>query len=375
MKKKRRSLTIKDVAQCAGVSVATVSAVINKSRFVSDELVGKVLKAIDKLNYYPNRIAQGLKTQKSLTVAYIIPDINNPIFAGVARGVQDTMEKAFYDVSLYNTDFSDKKLFGHLTTIIENRVSGVILSAWHSQEVKEAISLIQNLNIPLVIVHSPRNIDNVDSILIDDQRGAYEAICNLIKRGHKHIVSLGAKNSTTSYLREKGYRKALLEKGLPEEKDLILQADSFSQEDAFHKMQEVYKSNSDFTAIFAHSDLTAIGAMGATLEERLRIPEDISIMGFDDTYASLALPKLTTMHVPNYEMGKRTSQILLERLNSSSVNKPSIHEEIIPTFIERKSTKSLLKNDPSFSRLVFSLRRNSLNKKAEIGPEKGGDEG
>jgi len=343
MKRKPRRPTIKDVAQSAGVSVATVSAVINKSRFVSDELVGKVLKAINKLNYYPNRIARGLKTQKTLTVAYIIPDINNPIFARVARGVQDTMEKASYDVSLYNTDFSDKKLFRHLTTIVESRVSGIILSAWHSPKVKEATSLIQNLNIPLVIVHSPRNLDNVDSILIDDKKGAYEAACNLIKLGHKRIVSLGVKNSTTSYLREKGYRKALLEKELSEEKNLILKADSFSSEDAFRKMQELYKSNLDFTAIFAHSDLLAIGAMEATLERGLRIPEDISIIGFDDTYASLALPKLTTMHVPNYEMGKRAAEILLRRLSSASVNKPPTHEEIVPTFIERKSTKSLLK--------------------------------
>lgn len=342
MEKKHGRPTIKDVAQCANVSVATVSAVINKSRFVSDELIGKVLRAINKLNYYPNRIAQGLKTQKTHTVAYLIPDINNPIFARVARGVQDAMEKASYDTSLYNTDFSDKKLFRHLTTIVENRVSGIVLSAWHSQEVKEAISLIQNLNIPLVIVHSPRNIDNVDSILIDDQKGACEATCNLIKRGHKRIVSLGAKNSTTSRLREKGYREALLEKGLSGEKGLILQADSFSQEDTFHTMQELYKSHSDFTAIFAHTDLMAIEAMRATLEEKLRIPEDISIIGLDDAYGSVALPKLTTMHIPNYEMGKRAAQILSERLNLSSANKPFIHEEIVPTFIERKSIRNLL---------------------------------
>lgn len=342
MEKKYRRPTIKDVAQCANVSVATVSAVINKSRFVSDELIGKVLRVIDRLNYYPSRIAQGLKTQKTRTVAYLIPDINNPIFARVARGVQDAMEKASYDTSLYNTDFSDKKLFRHLTTIVENRVSGIILSAWHSPEVKEAISLIQNLNIPLVIVHSPRNIDNVDSILIDNQKGAYEATCNLIKRGHKRIVSLGARNSTTSHLREKGYREALLKKGLSGEKGLILRADSFSQEDAFHAMQELYKSHLDFTAMFAHTDLMAIGAMGATLEEGLRIPEDISIMGFDDTYAFLVLPKLTTMHVPNYEMGKRAARILLERLKLSSSNKPFIHEEIISAFIERKSVRNLL---------------------------------
>ncbi len=342
MERKYRRPTIKDVAQCADVSVATVSAVTNKSRFVSDELIGRVLRATNKLNYYPSRIAQGLKTQKTRTVAYLIPDINNPIFARVARGVQDAMEEASYDTSLYNTDFSDKKLFRHLTTIAENRVSGVILSAWHSQEVKEAISLIQNLNIPVVIVHSPRNIDNADSILIDDQKGAYEATCNLIEHGHKRIVCLGAKNSTTSYLREKGYREALLEKGLSEENDLIVQADSFSQEDTFHTMQELYKSHSDFTAIFAHTDLMAIEAMRATLEEKLRIPEDISIIGLDDAYGSLALPKLTTIHIPNYEMGRRAAQILLERLSPSSVGKPPVHEEIIPALIVRKSIRNLL---------------------------------
>ncbi len=342
MKRKPRP-TIKDVAQSAGVSVATVSAVINKSRFVSDELVGKVLKVIDKLNYYPNRIARGLKTQKSLIVAYIIPDINNPIFARLARGVQDTMEKASYDVSLYNTDFSDKKLFRHLTTIVESRVSGIILSAWHNPKVKEAISLIQNLNIPLVIVHSPRNLDNVDSILIDDKKGAYEATCNLIEWGHKRIVSLGVKNSTTSRLREEGYRKALVENELAQEKGLIVQTDNFSPGDAFLTTQELYKSNLSFTAIFAHSDLLAIGAMEATLERALKIPEDISIIAFDDTYASLALPKLTTMHVPNYEIGKKAAEILLRRLSSASVTEPPTHEEIVPTFIERKSTRDLLR--------------------------------
>lgn len=343
MTKNHRSLSIKDVAQCAGVSVATVSAVINKSRFVSDQLVGKVLKAINKLNYYPNRIARGLRTQRSLTVAYIIPDISNPVFARVARGVQDTMEKASHDVSLYNTDFSDKKLFRHLTTILESRVSGIILSAWHSPKVKEAISLIQNLNIPLVVVHSPRNLDNVDSILIDDKKGAYEATCNLIELGHKRIVSLGVKNSTTSYLREEGYKKALLENRLAQEKGLIVQTDNFSPDCAFLTIQELYKSNLSFTAIFAHSDLVAIGAMEATLEKELRIPEDISIIAFDDTYASLTLPKLTTMHVPNYEMGKRAAEILSTRLKSSSFTKPPLYEEIIPTFIEGKSTKDLLR--------------------------------
>ena len=339
MEKKKRQfhVTIKDVAREAGVSVATVSAVINKSRYVSDELVDKVLKAINKLDYYPNRVARGLKTQRTHTVAYIIPDINNLIFAGVTRGIQDRMEKVSYNVSLYNTDFSDKKLFRHITTIVENRVSGIILSAWHSTKVKEAISLIKKLNIPLVIVHSPRDIDDVDRILVDDVKGAFEATYNLIKRGHKRILSLGVENSTTSRLREEGYKKAFTKMGISFDESLIAHVKSFSQEDAFCKMKEIYKSDLHFTAIFAHADIIAIGAMKATLDAGLKIPEDISIIGFDDTYASLTLPKLTSMHVPNYEMGKIAADILLKRLDLPLLPKSPKCKLVLPRFVERES--------------------------------------
>ena len=179
MEEGKHRTTIKDVAQCAGISVATVSAVLNKTRFVSDELAERALKAARKLDYYPNRLARGLKIGKTHTVAYIVPNISNLFFARVAKGVQNVLQEDSYTVSLHDTDFSEKKLFHHLTVIIGNRVDGIIMSAWHSPGVKEAISLVQNMNIPLVIVYSPRDQEKVDSILIDDEEGGYLSLIHI----------------------------------------------------------------------------------------------------------------------------------------------------------------------------------------------------
>jgi len=341
MQKKERTPTIKDVAKRAGVSVATVSAVINRNRFVSSELVEKVFKAIQELGYHPNRIARGLKKRQSFNVVYIIPDITNPIFASVTRGIQDVMEKSCYDVSIYNTDFSDKKLFHQLTNVLENRPDGIILSAWHSPEIKRAISLIQQFNIPLVLVHAPRNVEGIDAIFVDDENGAFEAVNYLLRLGHRKVLSLGVKNSTTSSLREAGYRKAFKKMGLSIEEKLVLKSDSFAPQSACLSIYKALKSNINFTAVFAHSDSLAVGALEALNDRGIQVPEEVSVMGFDGTYSFCTLPRLSTMLIPNYEMGKKAAEILLKRIagNSSGV----IREEIKPRIVIQKSTQATQK--------------------------------
>ena len=143
-------------------------------------------------------------------------------------------------------------------------------------------------------------------------------------------------------MRQKGYQRALVEVGISEDKSLIAQADSFSQEDSLCKMREIYNSAAKFTAIFAHSDLMAITAMEASLERGFKIPEDISVMGFDDTYASLTFPKLSTLRMPMYDVGVRAAQILLKRISSSSSKRRPIRDNIIPEFVERESTRNLV---------------------------------
>lgn len=339
--REKKAFTIKDVAKLAGVSIATVSAVINRNRFVSNELVERVLKAIQELDYHPDRTARSLKRGRSFQVVYVVPSITNPIFADVTRGIQDIMEKVHYDVLIYNTDFSDKKLFHHLTNVLEHKPAGIILSAWHSPEIKRAILLVQELEIPLVVVHAPRDVENVDAILVDDESGAYEAVSYLLELGHKHIISLGVQNSTTSNLREFGYRRALQKANLPVQEALILKGEEFSTESASETMRKALNTSLEFTAIFAHSDLLAIGAVEALHEAGLRVPEKVSVMGFDGAYAFCSFPKLTTMCIPNYEMGKKAAEILLKKINGDK--EKNTKETVKPSLVVQGSVQDLYK--------------------------------
>ncbi len=339
---RKQTSTIKDVARRANVSVATVSAVINHNRFVSNELVERVIKAIQELGYRPNRIAQGLKKRKSFSLVYIIPDITNPIFAGVTRGIQDVMERLCYNVSIYNTDFSDKKLFHHLTTTLENRPDGIVLSAWHSSEIKRAVSLIQELGIPLVIVHAPRNIEAVDAVLVDEEKGGFEAASYLLELGHRNIVSLGVMNSTTSFLREQGYRRALKQANIPISEEFIIKSASFSSRDGCDSIYQAVNSGIKFAAIFAHSDSIAVGAIEALNRMGLRVPEVVSVVGFDGTYAFSTFPKLTTMLIPNREMGKRAAEILSKRMAVVSEKGGNVVEMMKPQLLVQDSTQRLI---------------------------------
>lgn len=341
MNDKEKRVTIKEVAKHAGVSTATVSRVVNKSGFVTSELVSKVLKSMKKLNYYPNRTARSLKKQKNSTIAYLIPDINNPIFAKVARGIQDAMEKISYDVFLYNTDFSDKRLLRHVMSILENNPQGMILSAWHSEKVKEAVSLVRELGIPIVVVHSPRDIHELDMITVEDSKGAYECIYRLIRMGHTRILSLGVKNSVTSALREEGYRTALKECIGKVDEELIIRVKNFSSNAAFTVSNQLFRNSLHFTAVFTHSDSLAIGVMEATYAAGLKIPEELSIVGFDGAYAFCTVPKLSTMTIPNYEMGKKAAEILLRRIDNVVDQPPPLREFVMPIFTEQHSTRRI----------------------------------
>lgn len=332
-----KRITIREVAHRAGVSTATVSRVINRSGFVSEELTQRVLKAMRELQYFPNRLARSLKKQEGFAIAYLVPDIDNPIFAKVARGIQDVMEEVSHDVFIYNTRFSDSKLLKHLMNLLENHPRGIIISAWHSERVKEAILFLRNMGVPVVIVHAPRGISEVDTILVDDFQGGYEATRYLLSLGHRCILSLGVLQSTTSMLRERGYRRAMEEFGVCDEQ-LVVKAPSFSPQDGYATVCATLDRGIPVTAIFAHSDSLALGAFEATYERGLAVPQDISIMGFDGAYALSTVPRLTTMLIPNYEMGKKAAMLLLARIQGASFA-PS-EELFMPTLLVQNSTGS-----------------------------------
>jgi LacI family transcriptional regulator len=310
-------VTMKDVAQRAGVSVSTVSHVINETRFVSDELRERVLRAMRELNYQPDAVARSLRTKKTHVVALVIPDITNPYYPQVARGVQDVAEESDYVVILCNTDRLLGREVRFLEALRRQRVDGLILnpSGVTSRDLRE----FQETQIPVVLIGSQIDHPEFDVVMIDNVQGAYDAVKYLIGLGHHHIGLIGGSRATSSgEQRSQGYIRALTHHGLPIDESLITEG-PFTHEGGYESMKRLLTLQSPPTAVFASSDVMAIGALMGTQEAGLQVPDDLSLVGFDDiAEASITTPKLTTIAQPNYQTGEVAARLLFEHIEAAS---------------------------------------------------------
>lgn len=307
---------MKDVAKRAGVSVATVSHVINETRFVSEELKQRVLKAIEELDYQPDAVARSLRRKETRTIGLIVPDNSNPFFAEVARGIEDVGFEQGYSVILCNSDWNLEKELTYLDTLIAKRVDGIVFIAATTQ-VEHVKSLVENRT-PVVVAERKMPEIEVDSVLVDNFQGGYEATKHLLDLGHRRIGCIsGPWDLTPSAERVTGYKLALNRHELRAEEDLIVRGD-YLFESGEMAVRTLLELSAPPTAIFACNDLMAIGAMKAILEQGLRVPEDISIVGFDDiALASYLNPPLTTIAQPKYELGRMAAQLVIQRITSS----------------------------------------------------------
>ena len=308
--------TMKDVAERARVSVATVSHVINETRFVSEELRQRVLQAIDEMDYQPDAVARSLRRKETRTIGLIVPDNSNPFFAEVARGIEDVGFEKGYSVILCNSDRNLEKELTYLDTLIAKRVDGIIFIAATAQ-VEHVKSLIES-GMPVVVADRKMPEVEVDSVLADNFQGGYEATKHLLDLGHRWIGCIsGPWDLTPSADRVAGYKLALNQHGLQADDDLIVRGDYLCQsgEMAVRRFSEL---SAPPTAIFACNDLMAIGAMKGIQEQGLRVPEDISVVGFDDiALASYLNPPLTTIAQPKYELGKLAAELVIQRTTGS----------------------------------------------------------
>ena len=329
------SSTIHDVAKEAGVSITTVSHVINKTRFVSDELVTRVNSAIRKLHYQPSNLARGLRTKSSGAIGIVIPDSTNPFFAEVVRGIEDHCYKKGYSAFLCNSDSDVEKEYCYLQILREKSVDGIVLVS--SGDNKDSHELLGKSNIPYVIIDREVPFLYADSVLIDNYRGGYQATSHLISLGHKSIGCItGPSQVTPSWQRREGYTRALQDHGLPVEEALIIQGDfrSGSGGDGLHQFLEM---KSPPTAIFACNDIMAIGAMAAARKLGISVPDQMSIIGFDDiALAALVVPQLTTISQPKKLLGKTGAELLLRRVKKEQADKEVI--VLQPELIIRNST-------------------------------------
>jgi LacI family transcriptional regulator len=318
----RRKPTQEDVARVAGVSQALVSYVINDATTISisDETKQRIRDAVIELGYVPNSAARSLRTRKTMSIASLIPDITNPFYPALERGIQDVAESNGYDLLIFNTDGIAEKERKGIRTVRQRHVDGVIMTVFHLKP-EDFRQLREDGT--AVVVFGP-NTDGwaeagIDNLFVENTDAAYTIVNHLIGRGHRRIAMIAGVEATPPRERRVlGYKKALAEHDIPLDPILIRGGD-FNETGGYQGMKELLKLDPRPTAVFAANDLMAIGAMIALHEEGLEIPGDIAVVGFDDiSAASLVNPPLTTIAQFPEQLGKRAAEMLLERLRGEA---------------------------------------------------------
>jgi LacI family transcriptional regulator len=327
--------TIREVAERAGVSLTTVSHVVNRSRFVSEDTRKRVLEAMQDLNYRPNAVARSLRSGKTHTLGLILPDSSNPFFAEIGREVEKTAFTEGYSVMLCNTerDLAREELYVRLLS--DKQVDGVIFVA--AGEQIDSLAYLLEQHTPIVVVDRDLSYDEVDAVLTDNLLGGYQATQHLIALGHQRIACIsGPVNGARSMERVSGYRRALEEYGIAEDPALLLIGDYHPQSgrDAAHHLLSL---DNRPTAIFACNDLMAIGVIRAVTAERLSIPDNVAVVGFDNIeLANYTTPSLTTVAQPITEIGALSASLVIQRI--AEPHRPAERPKLPTQLIMREST-------------------------------------
>ncbi|NQT27232.1 LacI family DNA-binding transcriptional regulator [candidate division KSB1 bacterium] len=333
--------TIYDVAKRAGVGIGTVSRALNESTQIKPDTKARVLRAIHDLKYQPHALAQGLARKKTHMIAIIVPVFTGYFYLELLKGIQKEAAKNNYDLLLYSVDEGDRTEAFLKRTLSESRVDGVLLVSLKMSD--KYAEQFQQSRFPIVLVDSLHS--DLDSLTVENREGAYLATSHLISLGHKKIGMVDAQlKSAPAQVRLDGYKKALVDHGLPfNDAYLVIthdltEKDGFNREAGYESMQQLIAMGEDRpTAVFIASDIQAAGAIQAIHESRLRIPEDVSIVGFDDIEMAEYL-SLSTMHQPLFEMGQTAIQRLIDRMNDSEL--PVIRQRFHTKLVIRKSCGS-----------------------------------
>jgi LacI family transcriptional regulator len=312
--------TINDVAKRAGVSAMTVSRVVNGTGYTSTKARTRVEAAIEELGYVPNALARQLRSKRTKTIALVVSDISNPFFTTIARGAEDVAARRGFSVMYCNTDESETEEERYLLMLIERQVDGVLLVPARSSGT--SFQLLQAHHMPVVVLDRRVAARNVDSVLCDSEEGAHALTRHLVDLGHRRIAVLtGRRDVSTSVDRVAGCRRALEEAGLALDDRLVhyggFNFGGLNQADGHRMAEEVLAAEGERpTAIFAANNFIAFGAIRALREAGVRVPEDMSVVAFDDLPEGwVAEPFLTVAAQPASEIGRRAAAMLLDRIS------------------------------------------------------------
>lgn len=327
--------SIKDVAREAGVSIATVSRVLNDIDVVNEDTKKKVLDAIKKLGYRPNIVARSLKTQRTKTIGILVPDISSGLYPEIVRGTEDVANIYDYNVILCNSDFDPEKEKEYLRVLREKMVDGVIYMS--SSLGTDILDVINELDIKTVLVETKDREGTLPSVTIDNVSAAKESTNYLIGKGRKNIAFVGVdKNAMNAWGdRYIGYENALKENGMEIDNDLVY-FKSLRVKAGAEAVEQFVNSGKKFDGVVCASDEIAVGVINALREKGMNVPGEISVIGFNNNdVASIFYPKISTINQPSYDMGSVAMRMLIKMLNKKELEEG--HYVLDYSLIERES--------------------------------------
>ncbi len=337
-------VTLRDVAVRAGVHPATASRALNPETriLVSEETARRVLDAAEALGYSPNPVARSLRTRRSHTVGVLIPDLNNPLFPPMVRGLEDRLAAAGYVALIGNTDSDDKRERMVFDQMRARRVDGLVLATARLRH--PLLAEASRAEIPVVLINRLAQDYSFPSVTVDNERGVRMAVSHLAGLGHRRIAHIaGPQEMSTGLSRYRGFVTAMESSGLQVDSDLVVFAKAFTVEEGLRCSRLLLERGSgqpgrpDCTAIAAGNDMLAVGCYAALDECGLSCPEDISVVGFNDMpFIDRLRPPMTTIRFPHYQVGTEAAQLLLERIAEHSAPVKILY--LAPELIIRGST-------------------------------------
>lgn len=330
--------TLRDVADAAGVHAATASRALNPDTrgLVNAETARRVLRAAESLGYHPNPIARGLKTAKTRTIGVVIPDLTNPLFPPIVRGIEDVLGPAGYSAFIVNTDSDPDREQSQVASLRARQVEGLIVATARLDH-----PLLRGLHhdgVKMVLVN--RRADDVDvpSVCPDDAAGIRLAVKHLAGLGHRRILHVaGPQTTSTGLARSRGFQTAVREHGLVDDPARVVACDFWSEAEGARALRSVLDAGVDFTAVVAGNDLIALGCYDVFAERGLDCPGDVSVVGFNGMpFLDKLRPPLTTVAVAHHQIGQEAARMLLESFTDA--DRPARSVLLSPTLVVRDST-------------------------------------
>ena len=318
------AVTLKDIAEKVGVTESTVSRVLNGIPKASKETREEIFRVAAELGYKPNQIARSLVTKKTHTIGLIISDLSNTYFARVASGIENIASKYNYSLIISTTGGEEKEELKYINLLKEKQVDGLLFASGRMPD--SCKKLLRETEIPTVVV--AREVEEeLPSVHIDNFKESYRAVEYLINSGHKKIamISGNANDKESGLYRINGYKKALSDNNLKIREELIVEG-NFKLQSGISSMEKILNRDSSITAVFAASDEMGVGAIKAIKKAGLRVPEDISVIGFDNNIISLASdPELSTISQPEEELGWKSMEMLYRVINGEKLEQKKIY--------------------------------------------------